>query len=96
MPEHAGLMLVLRQSVGDVVIIAFVGDEDWIASWVPVGASNAPIATPILSLPIGSHSSAEPQIEQKPRRTRSDDWNQVSLSSPSMVKEARGTSVDAQ
>jgi hypothetical protein len=68
----------------------------WIASFVPVGASNAPIATPIVSLWIGSQKSVAPQVEQKPRCTFSDERYHATLNSPSTLSAVRGTSVDAQ
>jgi hypothetical protein len=45
---------------------------------------------------MGSQNSAEPQVEQNPRRTFSDDWYQVTLSAPWMVTAERGMSVEAQ
>ena len=38
------------------------------------------MATPIQSRSSGSQNSDEPQVEQKPRRTFSEDWNQVTCS----------------
>ena len=50
----------------------------WTFTRVPVGRSNAPIATPIQSCVAGgSKNSDDPQAPQKPRRTFADDWNQV-------------------
>src|SRR5581483_5894886 len=54
----------------------------WIAILVLVDLSKAPMARPIQSLWIGSQKSEEPQVAQKPRRTFSDDWNQVTWSAP--------------
>ena len=60
------------------------------------GGSNAPIAIPIQSFWIGSQNREEPHLEQNPRRTFSEERNQVTLSPPRTVKAARGTSVDAK
>src|SRR5581483_1984532 len=68
----------------------------WMAILVLVGLSKAPMARPIQSLWIGSQKSEEPQVAQKPRRTFSDDWNQVTWSAPWMETAARGTSVETK
>jgi hypothetical protein len=54
----------------------------WIPSRVSVGASKAPMETPIQSFWIGSQKSVEPQVEQKPRWTVSEERNQATLSAP--------------
>ena len=57
------------------------------------------MATPIQSCfawSIGSKKSEEPHVEQKPRRTFSEERNQVTLSAPWIVKAERGTSVLAR
>src|SRR4051794_40606823 len=51
---------------------------------------------PIQSRATGSQNNDDPQIEQNPRRAFSDDWNQLTLSSPRMVTADFGTSVDAK
>jgi hypothetical protein len=53
------------------------------------------MATPIQSLRIGSQNREEPQVAQNPRLTFSDDLYQVMWSSPVMVTDERGTSVEA-
>src|SRR5262245_1484407 len=51
---------------------------------------------PIQSFSIGSQNNEEPQVEQNPRRTFSDERNQPRRSAPWMVTAARGTSVDTK
>src|SRR5688572_26728566 len=64
--------------------------------WVPVGASKAPMAIEIESCSIGSQNSEAPQVEQNPRWTLSEERNQATLNSPSILSALRGTSVDTQ
>ena len=54
------------------------------------------MATAIQSLSIGSQNSEAPQVEQNPRCTLSEERNQATLNSPSILSAVRGTSVDAQ
>ena len=63
---------------------------------MPVGCSKAPIAIAMVSRPIGSQNRKDPQVEQKPRRTFSDERYQVTASPPWTVTAARGRSVEAQ
>src|SRR5688572_9922749 len=65
-------------------------------SRVSVGLSKAPIATAIRSLATGSQKRKDPQTAQNPRRTFSDERNQVSCSAPWTVSAVRGMSVEAQ
>jgi hypothetical protein len=58
--------------------------------------SKAPMAMPVQSRPMGSQNSDEPQVAQKPRRTRSSSWYHLRCSSPRIVTAARGTSVDTK
>ena len=64
-----------------------------ISRWVPVGVSNAPIATPMKSRKIVSQNNDDPQTPQKPRRTFAEDWYQ--LTAPVTVNAALATSVEA-
>jgi hypothetical protein len=66
--RNSSLLLFLRQTVCDVVVVAFVGHENMPDEFASVGPSNAPMATPIQSLRIASQKSDEPQVEQNPRR----------------------------
>src|SRR5436305_1507825 len=63
---------------------------------VPVGLSNAPIATAILSSCNGAQKSVDPHEAQKPRLAFSDDWNHASECSSAMVNADVGTSVEAK
>jgi hypothetical protein len=54
------------------------------------------MAMPILARPSASQNSADPQLEQKPRRTFSDERNQLTCSEPVIDRSSRGMSVDAQ
>ena len=63
---------------------------------MPVGLSNAPMAIAIQSFSIGSQNSEAPQVEQNPRCTFSEERNQATLNSPSILTALRGTSVEAQ
>jgi hypothetical protein len=54
------------------------------------------MVTPMVSFMIASQKSEDPHLEQKPRRTFSEERNHVRCSAPRIVRLARGTSVDAQ
>ena len=54
------------------------------------------MAMPMKSRKTGSQNSDEPQTEQKPRRTFSDERYQEILSSPRMVTAVRGMSVETK
>ena len=64
LPDHSK---ALRQFIGDVVTIALFADENVDPRCVPVGLSNAPMATPVQSFWIGSQKGDAPQVLQKPR-----------------------------
>lgn len=63
---------------------------------MPVGRSNAPIATAIQSRCEGSQKSEEPHSPQKPRRICCEDWNHLSASVPDNDSADFGTSVEAK
>ena len=54
------------------------------------------MAIAIQSFSIGSQNSEAPQVEQNPRCIFSEERNQATLNSPSILTALRGTSVDAQ
>src|SRR5438552_4674463 len=63
---------------------------------VPVGDSKAPIAIEVQSRASGSQKRNEPQFEQKPRRTSTEDWYQVRCCAPLSVRFLRATLVEAK
>lgn len=89
-------MLIPRQAVGDVVIIAFVGHVDMHALVRAGWRLERAHGDRDQVLVDGSQNSEEPQVEQNPRRTFSEERYQVRYSPPSIVNAERGTSVDAQ
>jgi len=92
-------VLVLRQIVGDIVVVAFVrhmdvNPESGVRRQIECAHGDAdPV---MLSRSSGSQKRDEPHAEQNPRRAFSDERNQLSFSSLWTVKAARGTSVDAK
>lgn len=64
--------------------------------WVSLAPSMAPSAMPIQSRCSGSQNSEAPQRLQKPRRTFSEEWYQVTWSPPCTVTAAFGTSLETK
>jgi hypothetical protein len=56
----------------------------------------APSAIDVQSRNTGSQKSHDPHLEQKPRRTFSDDWNQVIISSPVTLSASFGRLAEAK
>jgi hypothetical protein len=73
-------MLVLWQTVRDLIVITLLCYEDVHLQVGGCGRLNAPIAMPIQSRAGGSKNKEDPHVEQNPRRTFADEWYQVKFS----------------
>jgi hypothetical protein len=82
-------LLVLRQAVGDLVVVVLLGGEDvFLEMGAPVGSSKAPVPTAMKIVARGvSQNKPEPHTEQNPRCALSDERYQASLFSPKRVRE---------
>ena len=87
-------MLILRQAVGDLVVVALLGHE---YVHFQMGGSGRVEGTHRDADPVARRRIEEdiedPQVEQNPRRTLAKEWYQVRFSCPAIVTAFLGASL---